>query len=40
MGEEVPIELEFADGERLAVDAVVQMAGVGQDHSDHSSHGD
>ena len=40
MGEEVPIELEFADGERLAVDAVVQMAGVGQDHSDHSNHGD
>jgi len=40
MGEEVLIELEFADGERLAVDAVVQMAGVEQDHSDHSSHGD
>ncbi|MDP6552540.1 MAG: copper chaperone PCu(A)C [Arenicellales bacterium] len=40
MGEQVLIELEFADGERLAVDAVVQMAGVGQDHSDHSSHGD
>ena len=40
MGEEVSIELEFADGERLAVDAVVQMAGVEQDHSDHSSHGD
>jgi len=40
MGEEVLIELEFADGERLAVDAVVQMAGVEQDHSNHSSHGD
>ena len=40
MGEKVLIELEFADGERLAVDAVVQMVGVGQDHSEHSSHGD
>jgi copper(I)-binding protein len=35
-GDQVTIELEFADSERLPVIAVVKMVGSEKDHSDHS----
>ena len=35
-GDQVAIELEFADSERLPVIAVVKMVGSEKDHSDHS----
>ena len=37
-GDQVAIELEFADSERLPVIAVVKMVGSEKDHSDHGDH--
>ena len=40
LGDQVAIELEFADSERLLVIAVVKMVGSEKEHGDHSDHGD
>jgi len=40
VGERVTINLEFADGERLTVNAPVQMAGGMRSQSDHTKHAD
>ncbi len=40
LGERVTIDLEFADGERLTVNAPVQMAGDMRSESNHTKHAD
>tara|TARA_Y100001960_G_scaffold128944_1_gene137303 strand:- start:778 stop:1239 length:462 start_codon:yes stop_codon:yes gene_type:complete len=35
MGEKIAIELEFADGERLSIEAPVQVAPAGHNHANH-----
>jgi hypothetical protein len=40
LGERVTINLEFADGDRLTVNAPVQMAGDMHTPTDHTKHAD